>query len=613
MVRSVQTGADPTDTYVNLRADGISFENNTALGIGANFQSSIIDTNGYTQFALELLSDQTGTLTGEWYSDSNGDNVLRSFVLPYNTTGNLLANSSQIFSRYVKFTYVNGDTEQSNFYIQFRLLTKAVSGQTLSLESTIVDAMIANLGINVTVGKQPDGDYVNTPADGSAFATQTLLGANQLNGSLNSSDTTITVDSTSDFPSSGAISIDDELITYTGTNATTFTGCTRGAENTTAASHDDNSIVSGVYISDWRDTDGWNSIECFFHSDVASKSLGIYIEFTEDANADTPVVQATRKFTFDSSDVDRGFKDFHIRPILDGFRFIYVNGNTTQTEFLVDATLKVNSENLLFNNGQALQTGDFLTEVAFGNISNFEIATKFGRRENIDTGTDPADIWEGPTQTYTGQPKNHTPGTIQVLSSDTNDTSAGTGARTMRIIGLRSNTSQAYESEDFILNGTTAVNSVNTWWRVNRAYILTAGDTEDDNGIIDGNIGTITVRDQSDNTIVFATIQPRINQSNITGYTVPLSVKCIIKRLNITIINDSFSNETASLSFRVREPGGVFRTRLSFDIQNGGIIDDRFEGGIVIDQGSDIKVRVDTVRNDNTIVNASYEYVLEAI
>lgn len=61
---------------------------------------------------------------------------------------------------------------------------------------------------------------------------------------------TITVDSTSTFPPAGIISIGTELISYTGVGATTFTGCTRGASGTTVAPHPDNSIVldaSGYY------------------------------------------------------------------------------------------------------------------------------------------------------------------------------------------------------------------------------------------------------------------------------------------------------------------------------------------------------------------------------
>ena len=65
----------------------------------------------------------------------------------------------------------------------------------------------------------------------------------QLNGALTINATTITVDSTSLFPSSGIITIDSENISYTGKTATTFTGCTRAAESTTAATHDDNATV----------------------------------------------------------------------------------------------------------------------------------------------------------------------------------------------------------------------------------------------------------------------------------------------------------------------------------------------------------------------------------
>ena len=56
--------------------------------------------------------------------------------------------------------------------------------------------------------------------------------------------TTITVSSTSGFDSSGTIHIANEEITYTGTTSTTFTGCTTGANSTTAAS-----IASGVQVA----------------------------------------------------------------------------------------------------------------------------------------------------------------------------------------------------------------------------------------------------------------------------------------------------------------------------------------------------------------------------
>ena len=73
----------------------------------------------------------------------------------------------------------------------------------------------------------------------------------QLDGAINNSVTTITVDDTSAFPTSGRIDIDTELITYTGKTATTFTGCVRGANGSTAASHSDNAVVTNA--TDWVD------------------------------------------------------------------------------------------------------------------------------------------------------------------------------------------------------------------------------------------------------------------------------------------------------------------------------------------------------------------------
>ena len=55
---------------------------------------------------------------------------------------------------------------------------------------------------------------------------------------------TITVNSTATFPAAGRIVIDSELINYTGTTATTFTGATRGVGGTTATTH---AIGNAVY------------------------------------------------------------------------------------------------------------------------------------------------------------------------------------------------------------------------------------------------------------------------------------------------------------------------------------------------------------------------------
>lgn len=67
-----------------------------------------------------------------------------------------------------------------------------------------------------------------------------------LTSAISSGATTIPVVTTSGFSSTGAIIIEKEMITYTGITGTSFTGCTRGAYGSTAASHVISSYVNGA-------------------------------------------------------------------------------------------------------------------------------------------------------------------------------------------------------------------------------------------------------------------------------------------------------------------------------------------------------------------------------
>tara|TARA_R100000655_G_scaffold40184_2_gene75825 strand:+ start:1501 stop:3852 length:2352 start_codon:yes stop_codon:yes gene_type:complete len=87
------------------------------------------------------------------------------------------------------------------------------------------------------------GELVRLVKGNSTAADDTVT---LINGSSLASDataTTVTVDSAAAFPTSGYIKIEDEIIEYTGTTSTTFTGLIRGSFNTTAATHADNEAV----------------------------------------------------------------------------------------------------------------------------------------------------------------------------------------------------------------------------------------------------------------------------------------------------------------------------------------------------------------------------------
>ena len=72
--------------------------------------------------------------------------------------------------------------------------------------------------------------------------------------SINTSVTTLSMASSTSFPSSGTVLIDNELITYTGNSGGSLTGLTRGASGTTAASHS-----SGDTVTDASNFFAWNA------------------------------------------------------------------------------------------------------------------------------------------------------------------------------------------------------------------------------------------------------------------------------------------------------------------------------------------------------------------
>jgi len=105
----------------------------------------------------------------------------------------------------------------------------SLRGVKLSQKADLVRAQIEATGATFTVADC--GEAITA-----AFETSPTA-VTWLNSDATSSATTLTVKSTSGFPSSGALYVDSEVITYSGTTATTFTGCTRGVWNTLAQAH----------------------------------------------------------------------------------------------------------------------------------------------------------------------------------------------------------------------------------------------------------------------------------------------------------------------------------------------------------------------------------------
>ena len=109
--------------------------------------------------------------------------------------------------------------------------------------------------------------------------------------------TTLTVNNTAGFASSGTLYAGSEIITYTGKTATTFTGATRGASSSTAAIHLNNAIIST----------GWTKI------DEARTSANAYT-FT--------------KYNFTGTDMIAIADGQNYAASYDGTTFTLLNGST---------------------------------------------------------------------------------------------------------------------------------------------------------------------------------------------------------------------------------------------------------------------------------------------
>tara|TARA_R100001198_G_C5207213_1_gene193902 strand:- start:717 stop:1172 length:456 start_codon:yes stop_codon:yes gene_type:complete len=124
---------------------------------------------------------------------------------------------------------------------------KTVIGPTDNPDLYIADCNSSNVNVHTSVSNKTDYWGWKYKHDGSAWsANADFKGINHLSSDINDSVTTIPVNSSNPFTTSGTVQIGDEKITYTGVSGTSLTGCTRGASSTTAASHSNDSLVTQV-------------------------------------------------------------------------------------------------------------------------------------------------------------------------------------------------------------------------------------------------------------------------------------------------------------------------------------------------------------------------------
>ncbi len=246
---------------------------------------------------------------------------------------------------------------------------------------------------------------------------------------------------------------------------------------------------------------------------------------------------------------------------------------------------------------------DFLIKIAEADsvISTRTSFDKYGKNADIDTGSTPEDVWGG-GGIYTGHPTGSAE-ILELFSSDTNDTSAGTGARTIRVYNLLDGTGAEATDQDVILNGTTAVDvhASNTYYRGGtRMKILTAGTGGE-------NAGNITLRHKTTTANIFAVMPIGNNQTAIATYTVPLGKTLYITRLDARMARASGAAGSATMRFCARPHGGVYNTVKNPEISHAAPYVWGNSGAYVFEARTDLKWNCDQVSDNNTIISAEFE------
>ena len=241
-------------------------------------------------------------------------------------------------------------------------------------------------------------------------------------------------------------------------------------------------------------------------------------------------------------------------------------------------------------------------EVARGSLTGIAHIFQFGRNTDIDTTTDPEDVWDG-GGAYTGHPTG-SPEQIRLTSTSANDDLTGTGMRTMRIEGLKTSTSTAIETEDIDLDGTNPVTSSSSWYRIFKAY-----GTDYGSGAT--NAGDITVQHNVTTANIFSVVQTGAGHSQVCAFSIPTGKTGYLFHTNIRAARDSGGAVSGTFAVRVREDGvGAFHALRLYEFSTGGDVKGPPSFPLVLPAKSDIKIATEVVTANDVLVTAEIGIIL---
>jgi hypothetical protein len=224
-------------------------------------------------------------------------------------------------------------------------------------------------------------------------------------------------------------------------------------------------------------------------------------------------------------------------------------------------------------------TEPFELQVARGQIAYHESEFKFGFNPDVDDALET--VWsQGGLYSYLTSAS-----VLKVSSSSTADTSAGTGARTVLIAGLDADCNEI--SETVTLNGQTEVNTTNSFYRVFRMTVKTAGTGAQNAGIIYAGTGTVTAGVPAN---VYGAIAIGDNQTLMALWTVPANYTAYLLQTDVTVATTQ-NNKYATITLVVRPEGEVFQVKDKF-VKSESSSHQQYDIPLRFEEKTDLEIRV---------------------
>jgi hypothetical protein len=221
----------------------------------------------------------------------------------------------------------------------------------------------------------------------------------------------------------------------------------------------------------------------------------------------------------------------------------------------------------------------FELQVSRGQVDGHKTLFKFGI--NGDVGTSVETVWaQGGTYVY---PASAT--VMKISSSSADDAADDTGARTISIAGLDANYNEI--SETVILNGQTEVNTVNSYLRISRMFVVTAGSGATAAGTIYAGTGTVTSGVPA---VIYGMIALNANQTQMAFWTVPAGYTLYLMGVYYSSGN-STANAWTNFQLIQRPLGGVFRQQSSTRMPGSGDFVLDLHTPVAFPEKTDIEIR----------------------